>query len=71
VLPGLPGPRLDGALNLPLLRLRESLDGLADDRRTVLYCARGYRSAIGSSLMRVNGFMQTADLAGGIAAWRS
>jgi rhodanese-related sulfurtransferase len=59
-----------GALNLPLMRLGEALDGMGDDRRTVLYCASGYRSAIASSVMRVKGFMQTADLAGGIAAWR-
>jgi glyoxylase-like metal-dependent hydrolase (beta-lactamase superfamily II) len=61
---------IDGALNLPLLRLAEGVEELGEDRRTVLYCASGYRSAIASSVMRVKGFMQTVDLAGGVAAWR-
>jgi rhodanese-related sulfurtransferase len=62
---------IDGAINLPLLRLANGLGTLGHDRRTVVYCGSGYRSAIASSVMRVKGFMQTVDLVGGIAAWRS
>jgi rhodanese-related sulfurtransferase len=61
--------RLDGSLNVPLARLLERLDELPRDRRLVVHCATGYRSAIAVSLLRREGFDAIADLVGGIAAW--
>jgi glyoxylase-like metal-dependent hydrolase (beta-lactamase superfamily II)/rhodanese-related sulfurtransferase len=61
--------RLDGSLNVPLARLLERLDELPRDRRLVVHCATGYRSAIAASLLRREGFDAIADLVGGIAAW--
>jgi glyoxylase-like metal-dependent hydrolase (beta-lactamase superfamily II) len=61
--------RIDGGVNIPLSRLAQRLDGLPDDRPLVVYCATGYRSAIGASLLLRHGFPEVGDLVGGIAAW--
>jgi hydroxyacylglutathione hydrolase len=60
---------IDGALHIPLVRLRDRLDELDADRPTVVYCAGGYRSSIGSSLLRRSGFADVSDLVGGYEAW--
>jgi rhodanese-related sulfurtransferase len=36
-----------------------------------VYCASGYRSSIGASLLQSHGFDSVADLQGGFAAWRA
>jgi len=61
------GP-LAGAANVPLARLRGSLDEIDRDRPVVLVCAGGARSAIASSLLRAEGFRDVSDLLGGAAA---
>jgi hydroxyacylglutathione hydrolase len=63
--------RIQGAVNIPLSRLGERIATLPRDRRLVVYCASGYRSAIAASLLRRAGFARVADLVGGIAAWDS
>ena len=62
---------IDGALNMPLTRLREQLTTLPADQPLVLYCASGYRSAIATSLLHRAGLSRAADLVGGFAAWTS
>ena len=63
--------RIDGAVNVPLSRLPERIDELPRDRRIVVHCASGYRSAIAAGLLQAAGFSHVADLVGGMAAWTS
>ena len=68
-----PGEHVDGglpgAVNLPLPRLRGSLDALDPRRPVLLHCAGGYRSSTAASLLRARGFTDVTDLIGGYAAW--
>ena len=60
---------IDGAARIPLARLLDRMDELDRGVPTVVYCAGGYRSSIGASLLRAYGFASVADLQGGFAAW--
>lgn len=61
--------RIEGSVNMPLNHLAERTAELPRDRRMVIHCAGGYRSAIAASMLEAAGFAQIADLAGGMAAW--
>ena len=61
--------RIDGAINLPLNRLRDRLGTVPADPGLAVYCAGGYRSAIATSLMLRAGYPTVNDLVGGLAAW--
>ncbi len=63
--------RIDAAINVPLSRLSERLESLPRDRRIVVHCASGYRSAIAAGLLERAGFADVADLVGGLGAWAS
>ena len=56
---------------LPLGTLSAHLDELDRSRPTVVYCAGGYRSSAGASLLRAQGFTDVSDLLGGYAAWEA
>lgn len=58
-----------GARGIPLARLLDRYAELDPAAPTVVYCAGGYRSSIGASLLRSVGFARVADLQGGYAAW--
>ncbi|QYG93177.1 MBL fold metallo-hydrolase [Iamia sp. SCSIO 61187] len=58
-----------GAIRIPLARLLDDHDQLDPAAPTVVYCAGGYRSSIGASLLRSKGFAHVADLQGGYDAW--
>jgi glyoxylase-like metal-dependent hydrolase (beta-lactamase superfamily II)/rhodanese-related sulfurtransferase len=60
-----------GARSVPLPTLLARVDELDAGRPTVVYCAGGYRSSIGASVLRARGFSSVADIMGGIDAWRS
>jgi hydroxyacylglutathione hydrolase len=60
-----------GARSIPLPRLLDRISELAPDRPTVVYCASGYRSSIGASVLRARGFRDVADIVGGFDAWRA
>jgi hydroxyacylglutathione hydrolase len=60
---------IPGALVVPLARLLARLDELDRTAPTVVHCAGGYRSSIGTSVLRANGFTDVSDLLGGYAAW--
>lgn len=60
---------LPGAVRIPLARLLDEYTRLNPKAPTVVYCAGGYRSSIGSSLLRSKGFERVADLQGGYGAW--
>jgi rhodanese-related sulfurtransferase len=63
------GGTLPGARLVPLPALTESLEELDRDAPTVVYCASGYRSSIGASVLLEAGFADVSDLLGGYAAW--
>jgi rhodanese-related sulfurtransferase len=63
--------RIDGAVNVPLSRLRERIATLPPERVLVTYCASGYRSAIAASMLRREGRRTVGDLVGGLAAWQA
>lgn len=60
---------LPGTVSIPLARLLEHYDDLDPDRPTLVYCAGGYRSSVGASLLRSRGFDRVADIIGGFDAW--
>jgi len=61
---------IEAAQNVPLAELHARLGAAPMDRDVVVYCASGYRSAIGASLLQSKG-SRVADLVGGLAAWEA
>jgi hydroxyacylglutathione hydrolase len=59
---------IDGSINLPLPTLLDRIGELDPHRPTLVYCAGGYRSATGASLLRSKGFSTVAELLGGYNA---
>ena len=68
---------IEGAIPAPLRQLGDHLDPL--DQRdqldpaapTVVFCAGGYRSSVGASVLRQAGFTDVSDILGGYGAWAS
>ena len=58
-----------GARHIPLAELARRSGELDADRPVVVYCAGGWRSSVGTSLLRAKGFDDVSDLLGGYAAW--
>lgn len=50
--------------------LQKQLADVPKDREIVVYCATGFRSSLGASLLRQQGFKNVSDLRGGITAWQ-
>ena len=63
------GGVIDGAILVPLTRLRAGIDTLDPTRPTVIYCAGGFRSSIAASYLKANGFADVTDVLGGYGAW--
>jgi len=59
---------VDGARNIPLARLRDSLGSVERDRPVVLLCAGGARSGVANSVLRAEGFGDVSDVLGGASA---
>jgi hydroxyacylglutathione hydrolase len=62
---------IPGSLNLPLNHLVERADSLPRERPLLVYCAAGYRSSIGASLLRRHGFRDVGEISGGIESWQA
>jgi hydroxyacylglutathione hydrolase len=60
-----------GSTNLPLSRLRESMQQIPQHRHFYLHCAGGYRSSIAASLLARAGLTDLTEMAGGLAAWEA
>lgn len=60
---------IPGARRIPLPELPTRLAELEPDAPVVLYCAGGWRSSVGASLLRANGFHDVSDILGGYTAW--
>jgi glyoxylase-like metal-dependent hydrolase (beta-lactamase superfamily II)/rhodanese-related sulfurtransferase len=58
-----------GAVHIPLPELTARLGELDPARPVLLYCAGGWRSAVGASVLRAHGFTDVSDLLGGYGAW--
>ncbi len=63
--------KIDGSLHIPLNHLRDRLSEIPSDRRVVVHCAGGYRSAMAVSIMEQNGMDNMMDMVGGYAAWEA
>ncbi|MGE3286534.1 MAG: rhodanese-like domain-containing protein [Pseudonocardia sp.] len=57
------------ALAIPLAQLPHRLAEIPRGRPVVTYCAGGYRSSVGASVLRREGFTDVSDLLGGYGAW--
>lgn len=62
---------VDGSVNIPIAELPRRLGELDREAPTVVYCAGGYRSSLGASLLRREGFTDVSDLLGGFEATRN
>lgn len=65
------GGMVPGAVNIPLAQLARRVDELDPAKPTLLYCAGGWRSSVGSSLLRHLGFTDVSDVLGGYAGWEA
>ncbi len=63
---------IEGAINIPFNDFFASLDKLpAKDQAVVVYCASGHRGAIIMMAMRLMGYENVRNLAGGLGAWKT
>ena len=62
---------LPRAVHIPLAELSRRAGELAPDRPVVVFCAGGWRSSVGASLLRQQGFTDVSDLLGGFAGWQA
>ena len=56
------------AVTIPLGKLQEGLNSLDKDAHYYIYCAGGYRSMIGTSILERSGFLNLTNVEGGINA---
>jgi hydroxyacylglutathione hydrolase len=63
------GGHIPGSVNVPLGRLAEQLEELPRDRRLVVHCQSGARTAVAVALLRSRGFHDVAHLRGDWAGW--
>lgn len=60
-----------GAVNIPIRELLKNLDKLpAQDQRIVVYCGVGHRGGLATAALRLLGYTDTVNLAGGLGAWK-
>ena len=60
---------LPGAVHIPLTELSRRGVELDPTKPVVVYCAGGWRSSVGASLLRSKGFVDVSDILGGYSAW--
>ncbi len=60
---------IPGGVHIPLAELSRRIDELDATRPVVAYCAGGWRSSVGASLLRARGYLDVSDVHGGYAAW--
>lgn len=60
-----------GSVNIPFRDVMKNLDKLpALDKPIVVYCAAGHRGAMAMAALRLLGYADVRNLAGGFAAWK-
>lgn len=60
---------IEGAASIPVGQLPKRLDELDANAPTIVFCAGGYRSSVGASVLRQAGFTDVSDILGGYSAW--
>jgi hydroxyacylglutathione hydrolase len=60
---------IGGAAAIPVGQLPGRLDELDPTAPTIVFCAGGYRSSVGASVLRQAGFEDVSDILGGYGAW--
>lgn len=60
---------IDGASAIPVGQLPARLGELDPGAPTIVFCAGGYRSSVGASVLRHAGFADVSDIIGGYSAW--
>ena len=60
---------ISGSAAIPVGQLPSRLDELDPKAPTVVFCAGGYRSSVGASVLRQAGFDDVSDILGGYGAW--
>ncbi|WP_242652932.1 MBL fold metallo-hydrolase [Intrasporangium flavum] len=58
-----------GARHIPLAELARRARELDPTRPVLVFCAGGWRSSVGASLLRSRGFVDVSDILGGFGAW--
>ncbi|MEM3032537.1 MAG: ThiF family adenylyltransferase [Nitrososphaerota archaeon] len=61
--------RIEGSVAIPLSRLWDEVERLAEAGKVVLYCHRGYLSRLTASMLRDLGLGKVWSLKGGIEGW--
>lgn len=61
--------RIEGSVNIPLQQLPGRVAEVPDDRRVVVICHHGGRSAQATNWLRQQGYPRVINLDGGIDAW--
>ena len=59
---------IEGARHIPLAELPRRVAELDAARPVLLHCAGGYRSSVGASWLRTQGFADVSDVLGGYNA---
>jgi rhodanese-related sulfurtransferase len=62
---------IPNAINIPLRTLVQSLDQIPRDRPVVVYCASGYRSAIGVMTLHLLGYEKVQGFPPSFAGWKA
>jgi rhodanese-related sulfurtransferase len=61
---------ITGAVVIPRGILEQNIERVASrDRKVIIYCASGNRSALAADVLREMGYQDVASLAGGFRAW--
>ncbi|GGL38492.1 MBL fold metallo-hydrolase [Phycicoccus endophyticus] len=60
---------IPGARHIALAELARRSSELDPSHPVLLYCAGGWRSSVGASVLRAQGFSDVSDVIGGYAAW--
>jgi len=60
---------IEGAINIPVADLRTRYSELERDKTTVLLCSSGNRSSLGASILKMHGFRDIVNLAGGMTGY--
>lgn len=62
---------IKGAVNIPVRDVLKNLDKLpAQDKPIVIYCLSGHRGALALAALKVLGYQDVRNLAGGMGAWK-
>lgn len=60
-----------GAVNVPLLQLRDGGPDIDRGKTVAAFCGSGYRASIAAGLLRQRGFAHVANVPGSWMAWKA